>query len=337
MKIGSVVIENPVIVAPMAGITNPAFRSICKQFKAGLIYTEMVSDKAICFENKKTMEMTDIREDEHPITMQLFGHDKESMVEAAKYLDTQTSCDIIDINMGCPVHKIVKAGSGSAMMKEEDYAVEVVAEIIKNVSKPVTVKMRAGWDLDSINCVSLAIKLEKVGVSAIAVHGRTKKQMYEGHADWSYIKAVKQAVSIPVIGNGDIRSVADAKRMLDETGCDAVMIGRGLLGDPWLIQRCVHYFETNEILEDTNLEERFELALAHARSLCELKSERIGINEMRGHAAWYMKGLKHSHRVKDLISQMKSYQEFVIIVEKYKQALLEDDWQWLDNRGNYGK
>ena len=329
MKIGNVEIANPVFIAPMAGITNSAFRGICKQFQAGLIYSEMVSDKAICFENKKTLEMTQIEPHEHPIAMQLFGHDIESMVEAAKYLDTQTECDIIDINMGCPVQKIVKAQAGSALMKDEDHAVRLVQAIIENVQKPVTVKMRLGWDKDSINCVSLAKKLEAAGVAAVAVHGRTRNQMYEGKADWSYIKAVKEAVSIPVIGNGDITSVQAAKKMLEETGCDAIMIGRGVLGDPWLIQRCVHFLSTNEVLEETSVDEKFELALSHARNLVELKGERIGMNEMRGHAAWYMKGIKYSHRVKDFISAMKTYDEFVIILKNYKDSLITDNWDWL--------
>lgn len=330
MKIGNIEIQNKVVIAPMAGITNPAFRQICKQFKPGLIYTEMVSDKAICYENKKTLGMTEVMEDEHPLSMQLFGHDIDTMVQAAKYLDTQTNCDIIDINMGCPVNKVIKARAGSALMKEEDHAVAMVAEIIKNVKKPVTVKIRIGWDNGSKNCVSLAKKLEGVGVSAIAIHGRTRKQMYEGKADWSYIKQVKDALSIPVIGNGDVRSVEDMIRMLEETGCDAVMIGRGILGDPWLIKRCVQYLETGEIVSDTSIEEKFELAYNHAVSLCELKTEKAGMREMRGHAAWYMKGLKNSHRVKDLVSRMSTLEEFVIILKSYKNSLETDDWQWLE-------
>ena len=330
MKIGNVEIENPVVIAPMAGITNPAFRQICKQFKAGLVYTEMVSDKAICFENKKKLGMTEVLEDEHPLTMQIFGHDIDSMVQAAKFLDTRTDCDIIDVNMGCPVNKIVKSNAGSALMRDEEYAAELMHEIIKHVKKPVTVKMRIGWDSESKNCVSLAKKLESAGVSAIALHGRTKTQMYEGKADWSYIKKVKEAVQIPVIGNGDVRSVEDMIAMLEETGCDMVMIGRGVLGDPWLIQRCVHYLETGEIIQDTGVEEKFDLAYNHAVSLCELKGERVGMKEMRGHAAWYMKSLKYSHRVKEKISMMSTLNEFQDILVNYKNSLENDDWNWLE-------
>ena len=329
-KIRNISIDNQIVIAPMAGISNPAFRSICKKFGAGLIYTEMVSDKAICYSNTKTIGMTQVNEDEHPLTMQLFGHDIESMVQAAVFIDTQTDCDILDINMGCPVNKIVKSDAGSALMKDPEHAAEIVREIVKHVQKPVTVKMRAGWDKDSVNAVEFALMMRDAGASALAVHGRTRKQMYEGKADWRIIKAVKDAVSIPVMGNGDVTSPQLAKRMLDETGVDAVMIGRGILGDPWLIRQTAHYLQTGELLGDSDIDEKFELARQHAQSLIALKGENVGMKEMRGHASWYMKGLKYSHRVKDCISQMTTYEEFVIILENYKQSLINDEWKWLD-------
>ncbi len=317
-KIRDVEIPNRVVVAPMAGISNPAFRVICKQFGAGLIYTEMVSDKALYYDNEKTIGMTNVEKEEHPLAMQIFGHDIETMVYAAKLLDEKTNCDIIDINMGCPVNKIVKSNAGSALMKDIDHAIKMTKAVVESVKKPVTVKMRIGWDLDHITCVELAKGLESVGVSAIAVHGRTRVQMYEGKADWSYIKAVKDAVSIPVIGNGDIRSPQDAKRMLEETGCDAVMIGRGVLGDPWLIKEVATYLETKEELPEVSVEEKFTMARLHAKRLCDLKGEKVGMREMRGHAAWYVKGLPKSHHLKDQLTKINTYEELENILDTYE-------------------
>ena len=318
IKIGNVEIENPVVIAPMAGISNIAFRRIAKRFGAGLVCNEMVSDKALYYDSLKTKQMCAIDKNEHPVSFQLFGHDIDTVVYAAKYLDTQTNCDIIDFNMGCPVNKVIKAQAGSFLMKDIDYAKELVSNIIQNVNKPVTVKMRLGFDTNHINCVEMAKSMESIGVSAVAVHGRTRNQMYEGKADWSYIKQVKDAVSIPVIGNGDVRSVEDFHRMMNETGCDAVMLGRGIVGNPFLIQECVDSITGQK--HEFSMEDRIEICMDHARGLADTKGEKVAIREMRGLASWYLKGLPSSRIFKNEMSQMNTLEDLETILHQFLEV-----------------
>lgn len=327
-KISDLEIANPVVIAPMAGISNAAFRTIAHEFGAGLIYTEMISDKAICYSNKKTMEMTQLAPNEHPIAMQLFGHEEASMIQAAQVLD-KTDCDVIDINMGCPVPKVVNSGSGSAMMKDPEAAYQLMRKIIAAVQKPVTAKIRLGWDHSSINVLEMAQGLEAAGASALAVHGRTRSQLYEGQADWSWIKQVKEKVSIPVIGNGDIRSVEEAMARMEETHVDAIMIGRGVLGNPWLIRDLVHAFSKTGEITPVSDHEKFEITLEHARRLCALKGERVGMKEMRGHACWYIQGIPYSNRMKDRINQMTAYAELETLLRQYEEALVSGNFDWL--------
>jgi len=314
-------IKNQVIVAPMAGVTNVAYRSILKEFGAGLIYTEMISDKGLLYENNRTQDMTEILDSEHPIALQLFGSEVETMTKAAIFIDQNTTADIIDINIGCPVQKVVKSGAGSKLMTTPDLAYEIVKNIVKNVSKPVTVKIRSGWDHKNINAIEFAKSMEMAGVSAITVHGRTRSDLYSGEVDLDIIKQVKQTVKIPVIGNGDIRSPEEAKYMLDYTKCDAIMIGRGLLGNPFLVSQIVDYLETGSYRESISLEERKNVIFSHLNKLAKLKGEHISILEMRNHGAWYVKGLPNSSKIKTQICNAKNSKEFMEIVEKYFNSI----------------
>ena len=320
MLLGNREINSPIIIAPMAGISNGAFRELCFEFGAGLVYTEMVSDKAIFYNNKKTMDMLIVDDNYHPVSMQLFGSDIETMVYASKILDTNTNCDFIDINMGCPVNKVVKTGAGSALMLDEDKAVEIVKNIISNVSKPVTVKMRLGFTLKNINYLSLAKKLESVGVAAIALHARTRGQMYDGHADWNHIKTLKENLTIPVIGNGDVKTVDDFKAMKELTNCDAVMIGRGIVGNPFLIKEIDNYLKGKENIK-VSIDDRFNYCLRHAEKLVNLKGEKLGIAEMRGLAPHYITGLYGATSYKEKMNRMSTYSDLCNILDDYRKII----------------
>lgn len=321
MKIGNYTIKNKVIVAPLAGISNNAFRAIVSRFDPGLIYTEMISDKGIIHGNKRTTDMLRIENDEGPVALQLFGASPSTLQEATKIASRQKNVVTIDLNAGCPVPKVVKGNGGASLMLDEDLTADIVKAMVEVSTKPVTVKIRAGWDKDNLNAVSLAKKVEAAGASAVAVHGRTRKQMYKGISDLSVIKAVKDALSIPVIGNGDILTPEDAKRMLDETGCDAVMIGRGVLGNPWLIKQTIDYLNTGQYEHEISLEERFSAVKEHAERLTELKGEKLAVLEMRGHVPWYIKGMPHASYVKREVAGAKTLNELNSILETYYRRL----------------
>lgn len=321
-KIGNIEIKNNVVLAPMAGICNSAYRRIVKEMGCGLIYAEMVSDKAIVYENKKTEEMLYMTEMERPISQQIFGSDIESFREAAKIIYDKMKPDIIDINMGCPVPKVAaKAQAGAALLKDLDKVYKIVNEVVKSVPIPVTVKIRSGWDKDSINAVDIAKICEKAGASAICVHGRTRSQRYEGMADWNIIKQVKENVSIPVIGNGDIKSVYDAKKMIDETNCDAVMIGRAALGNPWLIKDTVNYLNNGTLPNKISKNEKIDMCIKHMNYLLEFKEEKVAVLEMRSHIAWYLKGLEGSNDVKREIFKATEKKEVLEILNKFRNNI----------------
>ncbi len=315
-KIGNVEIKNRVVLAPMAGITNEAYRLVCKKYNAGLVYAEMVSATGLEYSNNKTIEMLKVNEDEKPLSMQIFGYDIDMMVKAAKTVEA-TNADIIDINMGCPVKKIVKSKSGSYLLTEPLHIYGMVKAIVDAVNKPVTVKIRSGFDNNSINAVEVAKLVEKAGASAIAIHARTRSQLYSGKADWNIIKQVKEAVNIPVIGNGDIKSASDALKMVEETGCDAVMIGRGCLGNPFLINECYELLENNRVIDRPSVNEIKETLIMHYELLKKLKCEKVAILEMRSLATYYVKGLKNASSFKQRVSNIKYESEFYDAINEF--------------------
>jgi|LFRM01.1.fsa_nt_gb nifR3 family TIM-barrel protein len=312
-KIGNVEISNKVVLAPMAGVCNSAFRRIIKEMGCGLIYSEMINNKALVFNNKKTNDMLFMTDFERPIVQQIFGSDKESFAEAAKIVYEKMKPDIIDINMGCPVPKVaLRAQAGAALLKDIDKIYDIVSSVVKSVPVPVTVKIRSGWDNKSINAIEVAKTCEKAGASAICVHPRTRSQGYEGFSNWNIIKEVKDSVSIPVIGNGDIKTFEDAYKMLEETKCDAIMIGRGALGNPWLIKEILNM--KKEIV--TN-KDKLNMCLKHFEYLLEIKSEKLSLLEIRTHVGWYIKGIPNGNQIKKEIYMVKNKKEFYDLIHKY--------------------
>ena len=321
-KIGNVEIANQVVLAPMAGISNSSFRRICKEMGCGLIYAEMVSDKAIMYGNKKTIDMLYMTDFERPISQQIFGTDVSSFVIAAKYICSNMHPDIIDINMGCPVPKVaLRAQAGSALLKSPSKIYDIVKAVVDAVDVPVTVKIRSGWDSNHINAVEVAKVIEKAGASAICVHPRTRSQGYRGEADWSIIKAVKDNVNIPVIGNGDIKTPEDAKRMLDETGCDAIMIGRGVLGNPWLIEQTVAYLN-GDLVSQPNRLDRVDMCIKHLNYLSDVKDEKVARLEIRNHIGWYFMGLPGANEIKNKVYQCDSIHDIMQVLMSYREELL---------------
>jgi len=321
LKIGDIEMKNQVVLAPMAGVCNPAFRLIAKDFGAGLVCAEMVSGKAIVHGNKRTQDMLFVDEREKPLSLQIFGGDRESLVEAAKVVDKETNADIIDINMGCPAPKVTKVDAGARWLLDPKKIYEMVSAVVDAVDKPVTVKMRTGWDSEHIYAVENAQAIERAGGKGVSIHGRTREQHYTGHANWDIIRDVKHSVGIPVIGNGDVVTPEDARRMLDQTGCDGVMIGRGALGNPWMLYRTIQYLQTGELVAEPAAEEKIKIAVIHMDRLIAMRGEHIAVREMRKHLAWYLKGLKGSARIKDLIMEETRRDEMVKMLEDFVGGL----------------
>ena len=308
LKIGNIELENRYILGPMAGVTDLPFRLLCREQGAGLLCMEMVSAKAIYYNNRNTESLLEIHPDERPVSLQLFGSDPKIMSEMAKRIEGRPFA-ILDVNMGCPVPKVVKNGEGSALMKNPKLVYEIVSALVKAIEKPVTVKIRKGFDDDHVNAVEIAKIIEEAGAAAVAVHGRTREQYYSGKADWNIIRQVKEAVSIPVIGNGDVTSPQKADELVRQTGCDGIMIARGAQGNPWIFSEMIHWEETGEMPPRPDKDAVREMMLRHARLQLEYKGEFSGIREMRKHVAWYTKGLKGASRLREQINRVESYEE----------------------------
>lgn len=315
MKIGNVEIKNNIALAPMAGVTDLPFRILCKEMGCGLLYTEMVSAKAILYKNKNTEPLLETNYEENPISIQIFGSDPDIMGDMAAKICDERTFDIIDVNMGCPVPKIVNNHEGSALMKNPELVEKILKNIVSKVDKPVTIKIRKGFDENNVNAVEIAKIAESCGVSAVAVHGRTREQYYSGMADYSVIADVKKNVNIPVIGNGDIRSITDAKRMYEETNCDGIMIGRAARGNPWIFKEIADYYNKGIIHEKPNIIEIKKMILRHARLLIKYKGEYTGVREMRKHVAWYTTGMPHSAVIRNMVNQTESYDELEKLID----------------------
>ena len=314
LKIGNVVMDNPLVLAPMAGVTDLPFRLLCKEQGAGLICMEMVSAKAIYYKNKNTESLLEIDPREKPVSLQLFGSDPEIMAQMAHQIE-ERPFDILDINMGCPVPKVVNNGEGSALLKDPAQVRKIVTAVVKAIDKPVTVKIRRGFDDDHVNAVEIAKIIEDCGAAAVAVHGRTREQYYSGKADWDIIRQVKEAVQIPVIGNGDVTSPETAIALMDETGCDGVMIGRAVRGNPWLFSEILYYMETGHHKARPTIEEVKTMILKHARMQVEVKGEYTALREMRKHVAWYTAGFPHSARLRARTNEISTMEELVTLLE----------------------
>lgn len=321
-KIGNITINNRIVFAPMAGVSNISYRTIIKEMGAGLIYSEMISSTGITYGSKKTINLINFNEKEKPISIQIFGHDTNSFVTAAKYIEENFHPDIIDINMGCPVPKVaIKSQAGSALLKNPDKIYEIVKSVVENTNTPITVKIRSGWDENNINAIEVAKKIELAGASAIAIHARTRSQGYSGTADWNIIKQVKENVKIPVIGNGDIKTIEDAKRMLETTNCDAIMIGRATLGNPWFIKECIEYVENDNIIPTPTPKEKINMIKRHYELLKQYENTNVALLEIRTHALWYLKGIPNTKEIKNKIVTCKTEEELINTINSIEDAL----------------